>query len=102
MSAYYNVFSLIFGVASWVIPFVAIKKVNDSRCLKFSVLSFLCCAAALILQFIEISHRAGIGDWSAIGDTIGAKVGAAVVLVVVNVAINAVAVMEYRRVNVTR
>lgn len=92
MSAFLNVGSFILGLLSWAIPVVAMRQKrwahNDAG---FCLVSFAACALALIMQIFEMSHRAHIGDWSAILDTIDAVGFAAVTLAAVAIFLNALA-----------
>ena len=88
MTTFLNLGSLILGVAAWIIPITAISMRKKRQLNQFSIYSFSFCAAALMLQLLEVQHLVKIGDLSAIMDTIRATCIAAVVLVIVTIALN--------------
>ena len=69
-----NVSSLLLGLAAWGFGIAALRRG------KISLTSFALCLLALVLQFTELTHRAQIGDVSAILDTVQAVTMAAAVL----------------------
>ena len=69
-----NVSSLLLGLTAWSFAIAGIRR------RKISLTSFALCLTALVLQFMELTHRARIGDVSAILDTVGAVTLAAAVL----------------------
>ena len=69
-----NVSSLLLGLAAWGFGIAALRR------RKISLTSFALCLLALVLQFAELTHRAQIGDVSAILDTVQAVTMAAAVL----------------------
>ena len=69
-----NVSSLLLGLTAWGFGIAALRRG------KISLTSFALCLTALVLQFMELTHRARIGDVSAILDTVGAVTLAATVL----------------------
>ena len=69
-----NVSSLLLGLAAWGFGIAALRRG------KISLTSFALCLLALVLQFAELTHRAQIGDVSAILDTVQAVTMAAAVL----------------------
>lgn len=69
-----NVSSLLLGLAAWGFGIDALRR------RKISLTSFALCLLALVLQFAELTHRAQIGDVSAILDTVQAVTMAAAVL----------------------
>ena len=69
-----NVSSLLLGLAAWGFGIAALRRG------KISLTSFALCLLALVLQFTELTHRAQIGDVSAILDTVQAVTQAAAVL----------------------
>ena len=69
-----NVSSLLLGLAAWGFAIAALRR------RKISLTSFALCLLALVLQFAELTHRAQIGDVSAILDTVQAVTMAAAVL----------------------
>lgn len=82
-----NIGSIIVGLAGWLVPIIGVN-VNRRKSHTLSVISFSCCAIALVMQLVEIRHRVMIGDISAVMDTISAILGAEVVLVLVTIFIN--------------
>ena len=69
-----NVSSLLLGLAAWGFGIAALRR------RKICLTSFALCLLALVLQFTELTHRAQIGDVSAILDTVQAVTMAAAVL----------------------
>ena len=95
MSAFFNLGSLILGLAAWGLPLLAIgKKDRFSLC---CLGSFGCCILSLLLQLFEVKNRVNLEDWSALMDTTHAVVVAAVVMVVVMVVSNVFALLRTAR-----
>ena len=69
-----NISSLLLGLAAWGFGIAGLRRKN------VSLTSFALCLLALVLQFLELTHRAQIGDTSAILDTVSAVTQAAAVL----------------------
>ena len=69
-----NVSSLLLGLAAWGFGIAGMKR------RRMSLTSFALCLLALVLQFTELTHRAQIGDVSAILDTVRAVTMASAVL----------------------
>lgn len=80
-----NVSSLLIGLAAWGFGIRALRRG------RVSLASFACCVLALVLQFVELTHRAQIGDASGILDTIRAVTLAAFTLAVGTVTLNTIA-----------
>ena len=59
-----------------------------------SLTSFALCLLALVFQFAELTHRAQIGDVSAILDTVGAVTQAAAVLSAITLLLNTLAFLR--------
>ena len=96
MTAFFNLGSLGIGLGAWALACLAVKsavKSGASASHRLSVGSLGACAVSLLLQFLEISHRVDLGDFSAIADTIRSTVFAACALIAVTVFLNAAAVM---------
>lgn len=95
MSAFFNLGSLILGLAAWMLPFLAVKKKDQFGlcCLG----SFSCCILSLLFQLFEVKNRVNLEDWSALMDTMHAVVLAAVVLVIVMVVCNLFALLRAAR-----
>ncbi len=74
ITPFLNISSLLIGLTAWGFGVRALRNHRMSLC------SFICCILALVLQFIELTHRAQIGDVVAILDTIRAITLAAVTL----------------------
>ena len=80
-----NVSSLLLGLAAWGFGILALCR------RRVSLMSFVLCLLALVLQFAELTHRSAIGDTSAILDTICAVTLAAVTLAAGTVLLNTLA-----------
>ena len=88
MTPFLNVSSLLLGLAAWGFGIAALRRS------KISLTSFALCLLALIFQFLELTHRARIGDTSAILDTVGAVTMAAAVLSVGTMVLNVLAYLR--------
>lgn len=86
-----NILSLFLGLTAWGLGFAAIAG-KGRPALVFS--SMTACAMSLLLQLWEVHSRAGLGDWAAVEDTIGAVLFAAAALVAVTVAVNLAALLR--------
>ena len=89
-----NIGSLVLGVCAWVFAGLAIWAPKACSSHRNTLVSFSLCAAALVLQLVEINRRVLLADYAAIADTIRAVVIASVVLVAVTVILNLVAVAK--------
>lgn len=89
MSAILNLGSLVLGVISWLIPIVVLWQ-GKKRDIGVGVLvsSSTSCAAALILQILEIRNRVHLEDWTAIMDTIDILPWVATILVIITAILN--------------
>lgn len=85
ISGVLNLSSLGLGLMAWGFGMNALRK------RRMSLMSFVLCLLALILQFAELTHRATMGDTSAILDTICAITLAAVTLAAGTVFLNTLA-----------
>lgn len=85
-----NVSSLVLGLAAWGFGLNALRK------RRMSLASFALCLLSLVLQFAELTHRAAIGDTSAILDTVCAVTLAAVTLSVGTLFLNTLAHLSGR------
>ena len=95
MSVFFNLGSLMLGLAAWGLPFLAIGKKD-----RFSICclgSFGCCILSLLLQLFEVKNRVNLEDWSALMDTMHAVVLAAVVMIMVMVVCNLIALLRTAR-----
>lgn len=95
MSAFYNLGSLLLGLAAWVLPFLAIR--NRDRFPLCCLGSFGCCILSLLLQLFEVKNRVNLEDWSALMDTMHAVVLAAVVMIVVMLVSNVFTLLHTAR-----
>ena len=86
-----NIGSLVLGVCAWVFAGLAIWAPKACSSHRNTLVSFSLCAAALVLQLVEINRRVLLADYAAIADTIRAVVIASVVLVAVTMILNLVA-----------
>ena len=95
MSAFFNLGSLLLGLAAWGLPFLAVKKKDQFGlcCLG----SFGCCILSLLFQLFEVKNRVNLGDWSALMDTMQAVILAAVAMVVIMVVCNLFALLRAAR-----
>lgn len=92
-----NIGSLVLGLGSWVFAVVAIITPRACESHKKTVVSFVLCVISLLCQLIEISNRAGIGDYAAIEDTMRAVLIAAVVMIIITVVLNVVAAIKVEK-----
>ena len=85
----FNLLSIGLGLVSWVLPllYLCIKKRREF----FTCGSLLCVVFSLFFQIREIMRRADLGDWAAIGDTIGAVCFCASALIAVTLILNILA-----------
>lgn len=91
ITPFLNVNSLLIGLAAWFFGAIAVRNRRVSLC------SFSCCALALVLQFLELTHRAQIGDVIAILDTIRPITLAALTLSTGTVLLNTIAWLRGRK-----
>jgi cytochrome c oxidase subunit 4 len=87
-----NLGSLLFGLASWMIPLVLLvsKKYTDSLSMKAIFASLASVVIALMMQILYTKHLVDIEDWSALMDTQGSLVLVTSVLSVVAVVLNGI------------
>ena len=93
-----NAASLVFGLAAWILPAVALARHDRISGGKFAALtatSLGSCAVSLCLQLFYTDHLVRINDWSALLDTSHATVLAAAVLLVVTIVLNVIALLAY-------
>ena len=83
-----NVSSLLLGLTAWGFAIAGLKR------RRMSLTSFALCLLALVFQFAELTHRAQIGDVSAILDTVGAVTQAAAVLSAITLLLNTLAFLR--------
>lgn len=89
-----NIGSLVLGVCAWVFAGLAIWAPKACSSHRNTLVSFSLCAAALVLQLVEINRRVFLDDYAAIADTIGGILTASVVFASVTVIVNLVAVAK--------
>ena len=94
LSMFYNLGSIILGVAAWIFAGLAIA--NQKKGHQFSIISYSACAFSLLFQLLEVGNRVNLGDYAAIEDTIRAVLFASFTLVVVTFALNVVALVKSR------
>lgn len=95
-SIFYNLGSLILGLAALLLAGFAFGVRPRSRSKSLTAFSFCLCALSLLLQIAEIDHRVQINDFAAIADTIRAVRWAASALFVLTAAGNAAALIRHR------
>jgi cytochrome c oxidase subunit 4 len=85
-----NLGSLLFGLTSWIIPFVLIvrKKFSSKSAIKAIFASLVSVIISLIMQIYYTKHLVNIEDWSALMDTHGSLVFVASVLSAFTVVLN--------------
>lgn len=83
MSAFFNIGSLILGLAAWALPLIALTRRRSA-----AGISFALCAASVLLQLREVKNRVRLQDFAAIEDTISAVAFAATVLLIGTVVLN--------------
>ena len=67
-----NLFSLLFGLLAWGLPFIAmsyLKGKKYKRVLNISILSISLTAVSIYLQFLYTNYLVKKSDWSALLDT---------------------------------
>ena len=90
----YNILGLTLGLLSWGLGIAAVCQKGRSQ---YRFGSMTLCGAALVLQLLEVSRRAGIPDFSAIQDTASAVSNAAMILLAVTVLLNGIALLRDSR-----
>lgn len=92
----FNVSSVLCGLLSWGLAGAALAcEETPKKGTRRSLVSWLLCVTALLLQWFELYHRIAIHDLSAVEDTILAPVVGSVVLVAVTAALNILAYRKY-------
>ncbi len=91
MSVFFNMASLVLGLAAWVLACIAVIKRKPQN---FSFLSFTFCVLSLVFQLCEINNRVNMGDFSAIMDTIRAVVLASAIMSGVTIVLNLTALIR--------
>jgi len=87
-----NLGSILFGLASWIIPLVLLIKsgISIDRSIKAIFVSLTSVIIALFMQILYTKHLVDIEDWSALMDTQGAVVLAAFGLIIVAMVLNGI------------
>ena len=67
-----NIGSLVLGVGAWILGAFAIANSKTISSYRNTILSFVFCGSALVMQMFEINRRVLLGDYAAIEDTIRA------------------------------
>jgi len=91
-----NLVSLLFGLASWIIPLVLLvsNKFTASRSIKAIYASLVSVIIALMMQILYTKHLVDIEDWSALMDTQGSLVLVTSVLSVVAFVLNGILLVK--------
>ena len=97
LSVTLSIGSLGLGFGAWLFGIFAITTANSFTAHRNTAFSFSLCVLSLLFQLFEVKNRAGIGDYSAIEDTMGAVVFAAVMLVFVTIILYIVALIKGKR-----
>ena len=96
MTEFFNVGSFLCSLLSWGFAAAAVMCVgNYKRGARRSLLSWLFCVVAMLLQWFEMYHRIAIHDLSAVEDTILAPVVGSVVLIAISAGLNILAYFNY-------
>ena len=86
MSAFFNIFSILFGLCGWALPLWSI--ITRQYRSGFPGASFGLCSLSLLMQLFQIRHRLFIGDLAALEDTIHTVVLAAMGLFCLTLLLN--------------
>lgn len=98
LTVFFNDGSFLCGLLSWGFAGAAVTCVgNYKRGARRSLLSWLFCVVAMLLQWFEMYHRIAIHDLSAVEDTILAPVIGSVVLIAVSAGLNILAYVKYTK-----
>lgn len=95
MTPFYNLGSLLLGLAAWALGFAAILCRKQWPKVMFA--SFACCGVSLVFQFFEIRHRILIGDWSAIEDIYPTMAWVTLILLVGTLTLNGIVLLKKRK-----
>lgn len=83
-------YSLIFGLAAWVLACLAAKKEHTAVLVSGS---FICCCVSAVVEFIDIKGRVFRGDIIGVEDTIEAVIFGVILMMVVTVLLNFMALI---------
>jgi cytochrome c oxidase subunit 4 len=91
-----NLGSLLFGLASWIIPLVLLisNKFSISRSIKAIFTSLASVIISLMMQIFYTNHLVDIKDWSALMDTQGSLVFVSSVLSGVAIVLNGILLVK--------
>ena len=89
-----NLLSVFLGLASLVF---AVHALRVKGCLICCTVGFGTCGGALVCQLLELDRLAGIGDASAIYDTVRARALAAIALLTLNLVLHTAALLRGRK-----
>ncbi|MDF1520124.1 MAG: hypothetical protein RQ728_07205 [Brevefilum sp.] len=91
-----NLGSLLFGLASWIIPLVLLvsNKFTTSRSIKAIFASLASVIIALMMQILYTKHLIDIEDWSALMDTKRSLVLVSSVLSAVAIVLNSILLVK--------
>lgn len=95
-----NLGSLIFGLIAWILPFVYIIRINESKIrngLVFSLASISACLVSLCMQIFYTNYLVKIGDWSAISDIFPSVTLVSALLVTIAIILNGIALIIYHK-----
>ena len=84
------------GLGAWALAVCAIVSKRSRTAHRFTAVSFILCAGAILLQLAELNSRALAGDFAGIEDTLPAVILAACVLAGVTAALNLLAAVRAR------
>ena len=86
-------YSLIFGLAAWVLAGIAASDRSRGKgALVWG--SFLCASVSALWQFFELQKRVNAGDWAGIEDTIRAVILGVAVMLAVTLVLNFAVLMK--------
>ena len=92
LSTIFSVGSIALGVLAWLMSIWAIGKYKPWK----PTFSYFFCAAALLLQLLEVWNRVRADDYAAIEDTVGAIAIAGIFMMAVTVILNLVAYFKFK------
>lgn len=90
----FNILSILLGL--FALGF-AVQNFEKKGTLTCTGVSFGCCAVSLLCQLMELSRLAGLRDWAAVEDTVGARVLAGCILVGGTLVLDVLALLRGRR-----
>ena len=94
LTAFYNISSLLLGLAAWILAGIAITRKKKQLASYYSLGSFGMCILSLLLQIFEVVNRVNQNDYAAIADTIHAVRFAACILVAITLVLNLVVLVK--------